>query len=74
MPEEPLMTIDDVAAALNVSKSWCYACKFLPWIKIGGHKRLRRSDLNAFLNSATPLPVMRQSRAVEIVEIMEPMD
>lgn len=72
--DSTLMTVDDVAQALNVSKQWCYACKFLPWIKCGGHKRLKRSDLQAFLTSATPLPVMRQRRTAPEVEIMEAMD
>lgn len=69
-----LLTIEDVMRELRVSKRWCYATKLLPWIRVGGHKRLRRTDLEKFLDNRTVKYVMRHSLQVPVSNNDEPMD
>lgn len=53
-PLEPLMTVNEVAAMLNVRKQWVYEAasrKAIPSIKVGHFLRFRRSDLLAWLDA-----------------------
>lgn len=70
----PLLTIDDVMRRLQVSRSWCYQTKLLPWIKIGRHKRLRPQDLELFLASRWEARVMRQPKPEILSDPTQPMD
>ena len=48
---EPLMTVPDVAAYLNVKVSWVYDHRRdLPFFKVGNQLRARRTDLDRWLN------------------------
>jgi excisionase family DNA binding protein len=52
-----LMTVNDVAALLRVSKSWVYeharddVVDRLPYVKLGKYLRFTRSDLSAYLDA-----------------------
>jgi excisionase family DNA binding protein len=52
MPAEKLLTVQDVAARLNVPVSWVYArveADQLPYLKIGRYVRFDPSAINAYL-------------------------
>lgn len=60
----PLLTGDEVAAALHVSRAYAYQLMRtgeIPSIKIGRSIRVRREDLDAFIvrniNSKSPSPL-----------------
>jgi excisionase family DNA binding protein len=60
---EPLMTADEVAAALGVNRKFVYArhrSGALRGYKLGPHFRFRRSDVQAFLEASLALPSGRQ--------------
>lgn len=52
-----LITVDDVAALLRVSKSWVYeharddVVDRLPYVELGKYLRFSRSDLSAYLET-----------------------
>lgn len=77
-PEQPedetLLTIQDVMRKLQVSKTWCYNNKALPWLRIGGHKRLRPEDLNAYLDQRQVISVMRRKAQLKPGDPTWPMD
>jgi len=50
-PDEPLLTVDEVAAILRVPRSWVYGhLRELPVIPLGRYKRFRRSAIERFLD------------------------
>lgn len=56
---EPLMTAEEVAAALGVSRKFVYArhrSGALRGYKLGPHFRFRRSDVEAFLEASVAGP------------------
>jgi excisionase family DNA binding protein len=55
---EPLWTVHDVAAFLQVSESWVYteaAARRLPCRKLRGHVRFVPSEVRAYVESAKPV-------------------
>ncbi len=49
-----LLTIDELADLLKVKKSWVYdrvQDGSIPSIKLGGHRRFRRSEIAAYLDA-----------------------
>lgn len=50
-----MLTIENVMAILQVSRSWCYhdrdGDRNLPWVKIGGIVRLHPHDLKTFIDA-----------------------
>jgi excisionase family DNA binding protein len=51
-PDEPLLTVHDVARRFNVPVSWVYAkaeANQLPHIKLAKYVRFRASDIEAYL-------------------------
>jgi excisionase family DNA binding protein len=70
--DEPLMTADEVAAALGVHRKFVYARQRsgeLRGYKLGPHFRFRRADVRAFLEAsvapvaASSEPYVRQRRS-----------
>jgi excisionase family DNA binding protein len=60
---EPLMTADEVAAALGMSRKFVYArhrSGALRGYKLGPHLRFRRSDVEAFLEASVAGPAERR--------------
>jgi predicted DNA-binding transcriptional regulator AlpA len=65
---DPLLTVDDVAERLNVTKDWVWdhssrKMPFLPVIRIGdGTLRYRLSQIEEFVNERERLSVLRRKR------------
>ena len=69
MPKiDPLLTVDDVAERLNVTKDWVWdhssrKAPYLPVIRIGdGTLRYRLSQIEEFVNERERLSVLRRKR------------
>ena len=69
MPQiDPLLTVDDVAERLNVTKDWVWdhssrKAPYLPVIRIGdGTLRYRLSQIEEFVNERERLSVLRRKR------------
>jgi excisionase family DNA binding protein len=65
---EPLMTAEQVAAALGVSRKFVYArhrAGALRGYKLGPHYRFRLSDVQAFLEASVAAPAERHERRRE---------
>lgn len=54
--EDRLLDLSQICDILLVKPSWCYNNKVLPWVKVGGLKRLWLSDLNEYLKSRRSPP------------------
>jgi predicted DNA-binding transcriptional regulator AlpA len=65
---DPLLTVDDVAERLNVTKDWVWdhssrKTPYLPVIRIGdGTLRYRLSQIEEFVNERERLSVIRRKR------------
>ena len=65
---DPLLTVDDVASMLNVTKDWVWdhssrKAPYLPVIRIGdGTLRYRQSQIEAFVNERERLTNLRRRR------------
>jgi predicted DNA-binding transcriptional regulator AlpA len=65
---DPLLTVDDVAERLNVTKDWVWdhssrKAPYLPVIRIGdGTLRYRFSQIEEFVNERERLSVLRRKR------------
>jgi len=65
---DPLLTVEDVAARLNVTKDWVWdhssrKAPYLPVIRIGdGTLRYRMSQIEEFVNERERLSVLRRRR------------
>ena len=55
----PLLSLEETASYLRMSKSWCYQHlkKFSPHVKIGGALKFRKEDLDRFIESQRCLPL-----------------
>lgn len=54
MTEQAYMSVAEVAAYLGVSQDWVYekaAAGELPSYKFGGHRRFKREELDAYVES-----------------------
>jgi predicted DNA-binding transcriptional regulator AlpA len=66
LPSEPLLTVDDVARRLNVSKDWVWDHSsrrrpLLPVIRMGdGALRYRRNAIEAFIDERERASAMRR--------------
>ena len=66
--KDPLLTADDVAARLNVTKDWVWdhssrKAPYLPVIRMSdGVLRYRESDLEEFVNERERLSTLRRKR------------
>lgn len=66
--KDPLLTADDVAARLNVTKDWVWdhssrKAPYLPVIRMSdGVLRYRESDLAEFVNERERLSTLRRKR------------
>jgi excisionase family DNA binding protein len=52
--DEPLETVESLAAYLHVATSWVYSkaeSGELPSLKVGRYRRFRRSEVNAWLEA-----------------------
>jgi excisionase family DNA binding protein len=58
LPTNPLLTVEEVAASLRVSRStiwrWCQDGMFPTAFKIGRNWRIPRAELEAIMGSALP--------------------
>lgn len=65
---DPLLSVDDVAERLNVTKDWVWdhssrKAPYLPVIRIGdGTLRYRHSQIEEFVNERERLSVLRRKR------------
>ena len=65
---DPLLTVDDVAVRLNVTKDWVWdhssrKAPYLPVIRIGdGTLRYRLSQIEEFVNERERLSILRRKR------------
>jgi predicted DNA-binding transcriptional regulator AlpA len=65
---DPLLTVDDVAERLNVTRDWVWdhssrKAPYLPVIRFGdGTLRYRMSQIEEFVNERERLSVMRHKR------------
>lgn len=65
---DPLLTVEDVAERLNVTKDWVWdhssrKAPYLPVIRIGdGTLRYRISQIEEFVNERERLSMMRRGR------------
>jgi excisionase family DNA binding protein len=65
---EPLMTAEEVAAALGVSRKFVYArhrAGALRGYKLGPHYRFRAADVHAFLEASLAAPDAQPRRRME---------
>ena len=55
----PLLSPEETASYLGMSKSWCYQHlkKFCPHVKIGGALKFRKDDLDQFIESQRCMPL-----------------
>ena len=55
----PLLSLEETASYLRMSKSWCYQNlkKFCPRVKIGGALKFRKEDLDQFIESQRCMPL-----------------
>jgi predicted DNA-binding transcriptional regulator AlpA len=55
----PLLSPEETASYLGMSKSWCYQHlkKFCPHVKIGGALKYRKEDLDQFIESQRCMPL-----------------
>jgi len=65
---DPLLTVEDVAERLNVTKDWVWdhssrKAPYLPVIRIGdGTLRYRMSQIEEFVNERERLSILRRKR------------
>jgi len=55
----PLLSVEETASYLGMSKSWCYQhlMKYCPRVKIGGKLKFHKEDLDRFIESQRCLPL-----------------
>ncbi|MHB8420605.1 MAG: helix-turn-helix domain-containing protein [Myxococcales bacterium] len=57
--EQPLLTAEELAAALRVSRSWVYEAArngILPCLRVGALKRFDLAEVKAALRAGPPAP------------------
>lgn len=67
------LTVDEVAGALRVSRSWVYAAiktGTLPAIHVGRSLRVRREVLAAYLDANAHEPATRDAGWIDVDEII----
>jgi predicted DNA-binding transcriptional regulator AlpA len=55
----PLLSLEETASYLGMSKSWCYQHlkKYCPYEKIGGALKYLKEDLDRFIESQRCMPL-----------------
>lgn len=77
--DEPLLTVEDVAAWFRVHRSWVYdevEAGRLPFVRLGRqHLRFRRAELQQFLQARSRQPLLRRPRPPRsATSDLEPLD